>query len=273
MTARNGLSGLCLVFGLVLTGAVSATASSACAATLSLDEKLDLLIAAYPDSITGRQGNFLTFADGGPPIEIDDGKTKIHAELLEHGDIEDSLEQDYQYGPCVNVTMPDFEPGRIRSEALLKRLYGNTAKAVRKKLVRVKWFGKNLDVTSAHGVNKALEQVEAELSKLPDLRKYLTPSGGTFNWRTVKDASNLSVHSFGAAIDINPQHAQYWLWKASKTGKVPHFTSFTPLRIVDIFERHGFIWGGRWHHFDSMHFEYRPELIAIAKAMGNDACG
>jgi len=22
-----------------------------------------------------------------------------------------------------------------------------------------------------------------------------------------------------------------------------------------------FIWGGRWYHFDTMHFEYRPELL------------
>ncbi len=31
------------------------------------------------------------------------------------------------------------------------------------------------------------------------------------------------------------------------------------------FERHGFIWGAKWYHFDTMHFEYRPEIIALAK--------
>jgi hypothetical protein len=30
---------------------------------------------------------------------------------------------------------------------------------------------------------------------------------------------------------------------------------------VAVFERHGFIWGGRWAHYDTMHFEYRPELL------------
>jgi hypothetical protein len=24
---------------------------------------------------------------------------------------------------------------------------------------------------------------------------------------------------------------------------------------------HGFIWGGYWYHYDTMHFEYRPELL------------
>ena len=31
------------------------------------------------------------------------------------------------------------------------------------------------------------------------------------------------------------------------------------------FEDAGFIWGGKWHEFDLMHFEYRPELICKAK--------
>ena len=34
-----------------------------------------------------------------------------------------------------------------------------------------------------------------------------------------------------------------------------------PPDIVAAFERHGFIWGGRWMHFDTMHFEFRPELL------------
>ena len=31
------------------------------------------------------------------------------------------------------------------------------------------------------------------------------------------------------------------------------------------FETHGFIWGGKWYHYDTMHFEYRPELLMTAK--------
>jgi hypothetical protein len=37
-----------------------------------------------------------------------------------------------------------------------------------------------------------------------------------------------------------------------------------PFEIVLIFERHGFIWGGKWYHYDTMHFEYRPELAPAA---------
>ena len=31
--------------------------------------------------------------------------------------------------------------------------------------------------------------------------------------------------------------------------------------IVKVFEKYGFIWGGRWYHYDTMHFEYRPEFL------------
>ena len=37
--------------------------------------------------------------------------------------------------------------------------------------------------------------------------------------------------------------------------------TYDPHKIVEIFERHGFIWGGKWYHYDTMHFEYRPELL------------
>ena len=49
-----------------------------------------------------------------------------------------------------------------------------------------------------------------------------------------------------------------------KTGAFVYTNRF-PLEIVEIFERHGFIWGGKWYHFDTFHFEYRPELITLAK--------
>ncbi len=37
------------------------------------------------------------------------------------------------------------------------------------------------------------------------------------------------------------------------------------MQIVRIFEKHGFIWNGYWYHFDTMHFEYRPELLGVVE--------
>lgn len=254
-----------------LTGAflLALLAGKASAGEPSLAEKLNLLAASYPDAIARIDGNALILGDGGPPIVIDDGRTKSHAEKLAAGDVEDSLSQVYPLGACATPPAVDFDPGRIRSESLLKRLYGGSAAAVRRDLVGVDWFGERLQVTRKHGMAAALKAVAADLSRQAELRRYLSPSAGTFNWRPIAGTATLSVHSFGAAIDVNTRFADYWRW----AGKARDgYRNRYPLGIVQAFEKHGFVWGGRWYHFDTMHFEYRPEMIAIARAAGADAC-
>jgi hypothetical protein len=66
------------------------------------------------------------------------------------------------------------------------------------------------------------------------------------------------MHAYGAAIDLNLGYANYWMWEKDRAAR---YVNRMPPSIVEIFERHGFIWGGKWHHFDTMHFEYRPELL------------
>jgi hypothetical protein len=73
----------------------------------------------------------------------------------------------------------------------------------------------------------------------------------------------MSMHGYAAAIDLNLKFSDYWLW-AGKSKMVP-YRNRMPHEIVDIFERHGFIWGGKWYHYDTMHFEYRPELLTTSK--------
>lgn len=242
------------------------------AAEPDLAARLKLLVEAYPESLSGVEGNRLLFKDGGPALYIDDGKVKDHQTALASGDVEDSLRQVYPLGACEKKPEVDFDPGRIRSDALMIRLYGASAKAVGAHLVPVKWFGETLRVTKRQGAAAALEKVRDELEAKPELKRYLSPSAGVFNWRKVSGAKNMSVHSFGEAVDLNTKFADYWIWSGGKPGKVPKYANKYPLEIVEIFERYGFIWGGRWYHYDTMHFEYRPELIAIAKAADVSAC-
>lgn len=259
-----------------LLAGVTAVFLAACpvagAAEPDLAVRLKLLVEAYPESLSGVEGNALIFKDGGPPLEIDDGKVKDHPTMLASGDVEDSLRQIYPLGPCERKPEVNFDPGRIRSDALMMRLFGASAKAVGADLVPVAWFGETLRVTKRQGAAAALEKVRDALAAKPELKRYLSPSAGVFNWRKVSGAKNMSVHSFGAAIDLNTKFADYWIWSGGKPGRVPTYANKYPLEIVEIFEQHGFIWGGRWYHYDTMHFEYRPELIAIAKAAGASAC-
>ena len=40
-----------------------------------------------------------------------------------------------------------------------------------------------------------------------------------------------------------------------------NYVNRIPKEIIRIFEKHGFISGARWYHYDTMHFEFRPDLI------------
>jgi hypothetical protein len=78
----------------------------------------------------------------------------------------------------------------------------------------------------------------------------------------VVGTGRLSPHSFGIAVDIAVPPSHYWLREKTGAGE---YKNSIPWAIVEIFEKHGFIWGGKWYHFDTMHFEYRPELILKAR--------
>ena len=59
---------------------------------------------------------------------------------------------------------------------------------------------------------------------------------------------------FSGAGRTMPKMAQLRLSVCSYKNRMP-------LEIVEAFEHEGFIWGGQWAHYDTMHFEYRPELL------------
>ena len=66
------------------------------------------------------------------------------------------------------------------------------------------------------------------------MTQYLVPSAGTYNCRPVQDTGNLSVHAYGAAIDLATKFGDYWLWaKEEKGGAIPYRNRF-PYEIVEI---------------------------------------
>jgi hypothetical protein len=226
---------------------------------------LKKLVKAYPDFIDSADSKYLYWKDGSKMI-YDDGKEKDFEEMLENASLKDQMSQEYGMGDDFENPPPEnFEPGRIRNEEFFKKMYGMSSGAVNGKLVNVTWMpktiGLNVIFTSVNDANVQLEAVSRELDNLPDnLKKYLTRLGGTFYWRVIAGTNRLSMHSFGIAIDINTDYSNYWQWDGGKKGKI-EYRNKIPMEIVKIFEKYGFIWGGKWYHYDTMHFEYRPELL------------
>lgn len=223
------------------------------------------LLAAYP-GLFEISGNTLRWSDGTTMV-WDDGEIRSAAELIKSPDIEDMFHYVYPpAGTAIHAPAQDFDPGRIRNEAFFKKLYGASSGAVRQHLARLDWLPKlgnaRLQVTSVLGIDKRLATISDALQQLPaNLSRFGLAPGGAFNWRVVAGADGLSMHAFGAAIDINVAASDYWRWhRPDAAGRIA-YRNRIPLPVVALFERHGFIWGGRWYHFDTMHFEYRPELL------------
>lgn len=149
-------------------------------------------------------------------------------------------------------------------ELLMMATYGRSPNDVSSSLAKVRIAG--IRYPFHQQAAAALERVAKRLEVLtvshPELLKYIKPLGGTLNWRRVRGSRQVSAHSFGIAIDMNPAFANYWKW--TMRGEAPVWKNRIPLPLVEAFEGEGFFWGGRWRHFDTMHFEYRPELQSLA---------
>jgi len=223
---------------------------------------------AYPDFVAKVDANSVTFKDGTTFVFDDGKKDKSFQELLDQPDLEDQFRFVYpQKFPGKEGLGANQDPGRIRFMPFYMKMYGNTQEEVRGNLREIVWLPKTIGakimVTKVNGVDKKLEAISQELDKLPALKQYLEDPGGTFLWRVIKGTNRLSMHSFGMTIDINVKYSHYWQWDCKCTNEDAKlgYKNSIPKQIVDIFEKHGFIWGGKWYHYDSMHFEYRPEFL------------
>ncbi|MBX8464914.1 M15 family metallopeptidase [Deinococcus sp. RIT780] len=255
-----------LLHALTVTGLLATWASASAALSPQETAQVDALIRAYPAFLSHVDGQALVWRDGTRMPLTRSNATSYTGRLNSPG-LLDQLA--VPYPACAPLRTPawNVDPGRTRFEPLFRRMYGGTAAQVKRNLRAVNWFGQSVQVTRVNGVDRSLQAVAAELARSPELRPFVTPSAGTFLWRTVAGTPRLSVHSFGAAIDLNVARSSYWAWNGYLEGQrgITYRNAF-PLKLVQVFERHGWIWGGRWYHHDTMHFEYRPELT------GADAC-
>jgi hypothetical protein len=93
-----------------------------------------------------------------------------------------------------------------------------------------------------------------------------------WTWRNIATSENRSYHAYGAAIDLVPKSSSgleiYWLWTSGKNIEwwtVPYSGRLHPPdEVIKAFESFGFIWGGKWRYYDTIHFEYRPELLVLS---------
>ncbi len=225
----------------------------------NVPKNVRILMSVYPDFVIGYSDGCLLLADS-TSLLYDDGQNKSFEEKLDNADPEDMFAFTYDRKERVPEYLQDA--GRSRCESLFKYMYGGSESEVRNRLIDIDWFGEKIRFTPVNGAADSLMAVANEIKMHPELKQYLKCSG-TFYWRPVRGANRLSAHSYGMTIDIGVDYSNYWLWDNQGKGETDTivYANQIPYTLVDIFERHGFIWGGRWYHYDTMHFEFRPEIL------------
>jgi hypothetical protein len=178
--------------------------------------------------------------------------------------VEAALRRVLPAGTRLRVRAPGETPVFRHGDAVLppvrlKELFGEFAGAPRTDgTIRAdpKWVRTNirrarlpiLGRTSCHRL--LLPQLRATLQELArrGLGDLLDPGdfGGCFfpRFANLNTQSGISHHSWGVAVDVNVSQ--------NPLGREPRLDR----RVVDVFERWGFTWGGRWLLPDAMHFEF-----------------
>lgn len=234
----------------------------------SSDEvKANCLLRAYPEFLQTAENNLIIWKDSTVMTFDDRIEQNDFETMLNNADLKDQMAQCYPItDDYLQKLIVNYDPGRARNESFFFKMYGNSPSEVEQKLVSIVWMPKNINqtirVTSVNGIDKKFQAVSAELDNLaPEFIKYLQNPAGTFNWRVIAGTNRQSTHSFGTTIDINVALSDYWRNDSPDANGIYQYKNQIPIEIVRIFEKHGFIWGGKWYHYDTMHFEYRPELL------------
>ena len=230
---------------------------------------LQCLANAYPDHLAQPLNSEAIYSHTGQRYPFNPNAIDSDFEdELERADLYSQLRQTYQTGPLNVSPQRNEDPGRLRHTPLFLDMYGKSPAEVTVKLVTIQWAPCHckLQFSRVNGAAKALETVGEEIERA-GLSRFVSETMGTFNWRKIAGTQRLSMHAFGIAIDFNLPNrlGRYWRWDGAYSNPNKNFPDeilrdeeFN--RVVRIFESHGFVWGGKWWHYDSIHFEYRPEL-------------
>lgn len=227
----------------------------------------------YDAVITSRKGEIFFFKNGKmlPPEELPN---------------EDNFSPYFYYYPIGKLKTKKKENIKFPKpahHALLNSLYGVYAYEIEYSLEIFRVLNRKLRFHQSHNAAKSLINVLnkiEELSKIDkDIKRWIseTKSIYTYSNRSLRNSNSTSLHSYGIALDIMPYDRSkhiYWLWAKEYRDDWWNIKDnekiSVPEKVIELFEKNGFIWGGKWYFFDIMHFEYRPEIIKYMTLLKED---
>jgi hypothetical protein len=205
---------------------------------------------------TGRKFLF----DNGKITPLESTGTKADSSLFQ------ALVTRQKEGPVKGCLYP-----RAYDYSFFNDIYGSKSSEVMPRLEMVSFRTYSVPFSkknrAATGLQRVFDTIETISASDKEVQQWISGirSVSTVSYRPIANAKRPSLHSYAIAVDIRvspPSSGEYWYWDRQK-GKWWSDTSTkkaVPVTIVTIFRDNGFAWGGDWFFYDTMHFEYRPEL-------------
>ncbi len=181
----------------------------------------------------------------------------------------------YRYPLEMPSEPPPLPEGPVRyCSDVQEALWGATENEIRQHARGASYIDRRLFVNDV--VAEALGRVERDILALAGENSAVaawideTETAYSFVDRGIAGTATRSQHAWGLAVDFVPGSYDgrqvYWRWTRAWNprgwDRTPLEERWTPpAAVVEAFERHGFLWGGKWAHFDNIHFEYRPEIL------------
>jgi hypothetical protein len=258
-------------------------------------EELQALAEAYPDRVEGlrvRNGQWALRMDG-TWYHWAEGRL-LPEEHLDRSDAFASLRfySNYELGPPRQRTVPPELAERLRgimeSEERRERsrfnafndaLYGVSSRVEAEQLMEwMDFLGRRtrvhpIVVEPLKRVDRRIMEAAADDPETAEFVEELFQIHG-YNWRNIAGTGRRSYHAYGIAVDLLPirWHGGWAYWQWAYDSGIEEWWNLPlsdrwriPQPVIDAFEAEGFIWGGKWLFFDNMHFEYRPESLALIR--------
>jgi hypothetical protein len=254
------------------------------AASDEADPRVRAFVLAYRaliDSVTYHADD-VVFHLRGRPIHFRDGRM-IGEDRSRDAAVCDPIFYRYSLEPLREPpTASDEMPAYCTD--VLETLWGSTEREVRRHGRSITFLDHKMFVNElAVGPLASVERdLRAAATRDAEVAAWMSGLDITYSFisRDIAGSASRSHHAWGLAVDLVPSSYDgrhvYWRWSRvfDREGwdRIPVEERWSPpATVVETFERHGFVWGGKWAHFDMIHFEYRPEIVLYNRLLSDEA--
>lgn len=248
---------------------------------LSVDPRVQAFLQAYGpliDDVTYLEDDAV-FTAGGHAIHFRDGRMLGEDHLGEADGYEPFFFR-YSLEPLETPPAPEDGPGQATD--VLEAFFGRRESEIRRHCESVTFLGRRLFVNSllVDPLQAVENDIRAAARRDPQVNRWIENLEVAYSFmdKGIAGSNTRSYHAWGLAVDLVPEsyggkHV-YWRWSRvfDREGwsRIPLARRWSPPRpVVKAFEAHGFLWGGKWAHFDQIHFEYRPEIVLYNQMMAD----